>query len=334
MQSKYLQKKLYYKTGIDEREYSAEVFKRKEKIELYEQLRKEGCSQLTGLKAIGISKATYYRWQKAYKRRGLFGLESLHKRPVRIRKPQWNSTLETYVSHIRKSYPLFGKYKIKVILKRDYRIETSASTVGRVIKKLVDAKLLLPVSFYYGHVKVKRKRIFNRHAQRWRYGMRSERPGHMIQVDHMVVALGAGYSIRQFTATCPYSRLAVEQAYSHATSLSARDFLEYMRQEFPFPIESIQVDGGSEFMADFEQACKEYNIQLYVLPPRSPQFNGNVERCNGSSRYECYALYDGELNLTSIRKYLKRFMHHYNNFRPHQALQYKTPQQYYQSLGA
>ncbi|MEE9273671.1 MAG: hypothetical protein V3U57_10475, partial [Robiginitomaculum sp.] len=48
----------------------------------------------------------------------------------------------------------------------------------------------------------------------------------------------------------------------------------------PFTIKSIQVDGGSEFMAEFEQACEDVNIPLIVLPPSRPTYNGGVERGN------------------------------------------------------
>jgi len=98
-----------------------------------------------------------------------------------------------------------------------------------------------------------------------------------------------------------------------------------MQELFPFPIRSIQVYGGSEFMAEFEDRCKNSNIELYVLPPRPPKFNGRVERRNGTARYEFYSLYNGSHNLERVRRFIKKFMHLYNTFRPHQALQYQTP---------
>jgi len=48
-------------------------------------------------------------------------------------------------------------------------------------------------------------------------------------------------------------------------------------EDAPFKILSIQVDGGSEFMAEFEAACKELYIPLHVLPPSRPTYNGGVE---------------------------------------------------------
>jgi IS30 family transposase len=75
---------------------------------------------------------------------------------------------------------------------------------------------------------------------------------------------------------------------SRASSACAAKFLDKIISTFPFPVVSIQVDGGSEFMKDFETACQEKNIPLFVLPPRSPKLNGGVEHCNKTSRHEFY----------------------------------------------
>lgn len=207
----------------------------------------------------------------------------------------------------------------------------SESTIGRIIAHLIKKNIVNPVSFY-----LKKKRIqprsFNKHAQRWKRGMKPTNPGEMVQIDHMSVSLIAGVQVKSFQAICPITKMLFAQAYSTASSNVARQFLETARSHFPFSIKSIQVDGGSEFMSNFEQACKEFNIPLYVLPPKSPELNGNVERSNGSSKYEFYMFYEGDYTLFSIRKSLAKYIKKYNSYRPHQALQYLTPQQYYTSL--
>jgi len=97
-------------------------------------------------------------------------------------------------------------------------------------------------------------------------------------------------------------------------------------------IKSIQVDGGSEFRGEFENACKREKIPLYVLPPRSPKFNAHVERGNGTVKYEFYYLYDGPPVLSVVNQRLKVFVEFYNTYRPHQSLQYRTPMEYYKQL--
>ncbi len=44
----------------------------------------------------------------------------------------------------------------------------------------------------------------------------------------------------------------------------------------------------SEFAADFELACQQRRLHLFVLPPRSPKLNGAVERANRTHTEEFY----------------------------------------------
>ena len=53
------------------------------KLELYAELKSDGCTTALCLKAIGCSKATYYRWLDSYRRCGLRGLENQSRRPKR-----------------------------------------------------------------------------------------------------------------------------------------------------------------------------------------------------------------------------------------------------------
>jgi len=96
----------------------------------------------------------------------------------------------------------------------------------------------------------------------------------------------------------------------------------------PFPVQAIQVDGGAEFKAEFEQACQANAIPLYELPPKRPQMNGAVERCNGAWRYEFYASYDLPASLDALNHILDAFQHLYNHYRPHGALAGLTPAAY------
>lgn len=59
-------------------------------------------------------------------------------------------------------------------------------------------------------------------------------------------------------------------------------FLDKLIREAPFAITGIQVDGGSEFRADFEQACQDKGLDLYVLSPKAPaaQRRGRAVQCS------------------------------------------------------
>ena len=92
----------------------------------------------------------------------------------------------------------------------------------------------------------------------------------------------------------------VTRVYSRATAGNARRFLMDLVGALPFPLLSVQVDGGSEFMAEFENGCEETGVPLLVLPPRRPQWNGCVERANRSARTEFWGLYDGPLTVADV----------------------------------
>ncbi len=76
-----------------------------------------------------------------------------------------------------------------------------------------------------GRVKPKRRRQFTHHARRWQHGMKAEKPGQLIQLDHMTVHFTEGVSLKEFKATCPITGFTVMRAYRSASSLNARRFL-------------------------------------------------------------------------------------------------------------
>ena len=332
MQTSILQKRLYHINNIDETDYANIVYERKNKLDRMELLLQEGCDERVALQAINLSRATYYRWKRNYAQLGLAGLEDESKRPNTIRKPTWSYEIELRVYHLRKKYPLWGKQKLAVMYEKEYKTKISQSTIGRILTKFLKSGKIQSVRLLMYGKKDTKKRVFNNHAQRWKHGMKAQNPGELIQVDHMTVYIpGFGY-VKHFSATCPITKYAVYQAYQEATSKNAADFLEYMQHSFPFPIQSIQVDGGSEFMAFFENACKQAKIPLFVLPPRSPELNGNVERGNGTAKYEFYAQYTAAPNLHIIRKKLQKFNLFYNFERPHQGIDLLTPRQYCEKI--
>jgi len=331
MQQKMLQRKFYHIQGIDETTYSQKAYDREKKIKLYQKLISEGCSQKTALEAIEVSRASYYRWKKNYQIYGLEGLEDESRRPNNIRKPTWTRKDEQLVLKLRTKFNLWGKHKIAAILSREYGVKLSPSTVGRIISMFIRKGKIKPVNFYLGR-NTRKRRVFDGHAQRWEYGMKTQEPGEFIQMDHATIRLSCGKIVKHFKAICPFTKLTAEKAYTKATSALAEDFLKHAQEQFPFKIRSIQVDGGSEFMGDFEKACQCKKIPLYVLPPRSPKFNAHVERGNGTVKYEFYHLYDGPPVLGIVNQHLQKFVEFYNTYRPNQSLRYKTPMEYYELL--
>jgi transposase InsO family protein len=136
-----------------------------------------------------------------------------------------------------------------------------------------------------------------------------------------------GVILKHFTARDTVSRWDVLEIAGRATAVTASRFLDSLQKRAPFPVRAIQVDGGSEFQAEFERECKKRGILLFVLPPRSPKLNGRVERAHRTHREGFYEVADLGWTVAEVRPHLLAWERIYNTVRPHQALGYKTPWQ-------
>ncbi len=223
--------------------------------------------------------------------------------------------------------PPLGKRRLRVMLARE-GAALSESAIGRILSKGVRLRRIRPCAFLRGRAKAKRRRGFaNGHAVRWRRGMKARRPGEWLQIDHTGVSRDGG-ALKEFRAVCPVGKQLVARVYSRATANNARRFLQAVIEDLPYPPRSIQVDGGSEFRAGFEDACQALGLPLAVLPPKCPQLNGVVERANDSARTEFRSLYQGEMTVKDAAPALAEYQRFHNHVRPHYALDLMTPMEY------
>ena len=309
-----------------------EAAERYRTLKAYDRLRAGGCAEEAALEQLGISRRTLHRWRSALAASGQRGLAPKSTRPHRLRRRAWKPRDVKAVLDVRRKYPFMGKARIQAVLARKGR-HLSVSTVGRIVERALAAGAIRPASFCEGRVKPGRRRRFAKWARRWKYGAKARNAGELVQVDHMTYAC-EGSTLKEFRAVCPVSRFMVARVHTRATAGNARRFLMDLVGALPFPLLSIQVDGGSEFMADFEEACEELGIPLHVLPPRRPQWNGCVERANRSARAEFWSLYDGPLTVERVAPQLARYEFFFNYERPHASLAYRTPNEYLVALEA
>ena len=76
--------------------------------------------------------------------------------------------------------------------------------------------------------------------------------------------------VKEFKATGPVSKWSGLRVYRRATSGNAQRFPAALCEQAPFPIRSIQGDGGSEFRNEFEQACQTWAFPCMCCPRESP----------------------------------------------------------------
>ncbi len=298
-------------------------------VRKWESLKSEGVSDEKCQHFSSISRSTYYRYK------GILdslkqGIAPPSKRPKHVKKPLWGEAERQLVLRIRRADPTYGKDKIAVIITRDHGKNISASTVGRILKVLFKKSL---ITKSLSAPRPRKKRNFGKtHAKPWTYKEYKDiRQGERIQVDHMTLRKN-GLPCKHFQAWDRKSKFIHAQVYSHAKASSAKRFLLELIEVIPFEIISLQVDGGSEFMAEFEAACEELSIPLIVLPPSRPTYNGGVERGNRTFKeefyYRCDLLAD---SIGAMRFELKKALKKYNSYRPHKSLGGLTPMEYIQN---
>jgi putative transposase len=296
---------------------------RRDALRRWHEARRAGLTAAQAAAAVGVPAATLYRWTKQPTPRS--------RAPKRPRQRQWTSAALRAIERLRGDFPMWGKAKLGPLLRTE-GFALSDSTVGRILKNLVARGAIQPVPLLRrGHRGRKPRRPY---ALRLPHGLKATIPGSLIQIDTLTVNPNGERTIKQFTAYDPVARFTLAKAFRHATANAASQFLDKLVAELPFPVTAIQVDGGSEFMAEFETACHAKQIPLYVLPPKSPQMNGAVERANGAWRYEFYACYDLPHHLDQLNQLIDSFSFLYNTFRPHGALNGHTPTAYLQSITA
>ncbi|HEY43696.1 MAG TPA: transposase, partial [Anaerolineae bacterium] len=296
---------------------------------------------LSGQQAAGVlhlSRATLYRWERRVKAEGLRGLEERSRRPKHYRRPQWSPELAEAVQVYREQYG-WDKEKLAVLLKQE-GWQTSASTVGRIMKRL-KARGVLREPLRNG-IRTYKRSVKRPYATRKPKDYTVRDPGDLVQVDTLDVRPLPNVVFKQITARDMVSRWDVIEAFRSATARNARAFLDTLQARSPYPVKAIQavsprrtgapgpngVDGGSEFQAEFEEACREKGIRLFVLPPRSPKLNGHVERAQRTHSEEFHDRYMGELKLKQLNEAMREWEHTYNHIRPHYSLALKTPAQY------
>jgi transposase InsO family protein len=277
----------------------------------------------------GFSRPTVYRWLGRYDRFHLETLEDRPSRPRRRRRPTWSQAELAAVRDLRARYPRWGKDKLVVLLRREGTV-LSTSMVGRILGRLRrSGDLREPV----GHRISARKRPWRRpYAIRKPADWRVERPGDLVQLDTVDVRPLPPVVLKQFTARDVVSRWDVVELHGRATASRAVLALDSIIERMPFAVRAISVDGGSEFMAEFETACADRGIALFILPPRSPKLHGAVERANRTHTEEFYECSTAEPTLAALVPELHAWETVYNTVRPHQALGYLTPAEFLASL--
>jgi len=139
-----------------------------------------------------------------------------------------------------------------------------------------------------------------------------------------------------FVAIDRATRWVFLHIYPDQTEASSVDFLQRLYNASPVKIEKLLTDNGSQFtdrftskaktpsgQHAFDLHCTALGIEHRLIPPRTPQMNGMVERFNG--RISELVKQTRFANSTELETTLRDYLTVYNHHIPQKALGFISP---------
>jgi transposase InsO family protein len=274
----------------------------------------------------GIAKSVFYRWKNRFNSHNLQSLEfdTKTRRPHKVREMTVPQSVQRLIYAIRKQDSEKSKYEIQAEL-RDEGISVGQSAIQHVINRY-------PELNNAQHLKhIRRHRVLKIARIKAAIELRERNLGSLVQIDTKYFSiLGDKYYI--FSAIDCKSRFGYIYAYSTISSKSAQEFVKRVREYFPFPIQAVNTDNGSEYLLNFHKEIEDWGIPHFFSNPHCPKQNGRVERFHQTVEYEYLNYQNLYPGLELLRKQCLLFNEKYNYKRYHRSLGYKKPGEYVNML--
>ena len=156
--------------------------------------------------------------------------------------PAW---IQERIYAIRASDLEKSKYEIQAELR-----ETGIMVGRTCIQKVIARHAELQNTHHKKQVRAARKRKIARIKAAWE--LREKQVGSLVQVDTKYFSiLGCRFFI--FSAIDCKSRYGFIYAYTTISSSSGQDFIKRVKDYFPFSIQAINTDNGSEYLLNFHK---------------------------------------------------------------------------------
>ena len=280
--------------------------------------------------AYKISKATIYRWRRAFicSRHDSTSLIPKSRSPINKRFMKVDYRAVEFIRELRKQKGRIGKEKIKPLIDEYFATNNiarlSTSKIGRIIKRY---------NLYYSPQRLYhdgKTKLYNRYKEKIKKAPKPEQFGY-VEID-TITKFKERVNTYIFNAIDVKLKFQFSYAYTKSNSMNATDFLKKLFEVYPIQggIKTIQTDNGSEYLGDFHDYLKRQKIKHVFIYPRCPKINGCVERANRSLREEFIDRRD-YLIAKGLDVFNHELMEHliwYNTKRVHKSLKNQTPIDY------
>lgn len=250
--------------------------------------------------------------------------------------------IEDKIIKTRKKYQTWGKEKIVARLKNRQGIEVGASTVNRYLHKhgLINPRLSHKNKMAWRNKKGETS-IRQKIKMRPPKIIKDYKPGALIEKDLKFVAKPCqanrfnpfqiqGNFWFQHSLIDSFTRVRALGLADDSESITAARAQTALASRLPFPIASMNTDSGSENGGAFETCLKQKDIIHFFSRTGTPTDNPRVERSHLTDDLEFYKKGNRFQDFSEQEQALAKWERIYNYERPHQALGYLTPIEFYE----
>ena len=268
-----------------------------------------------------VSRPTIYSWQKRYDG-SLDSLRDFSRRPKHHPAQHTEAELKQ-IQDMRRRNPNAGLVVFWVKL-RQRGYTRSISGLLKVLKRTEQAAVKLPNPKY--SPKPYEKMLYP--------GQRGQIDVKFVPASCLVGEAAIDGGFYQYTFIDEYSRFRYLEAFKEHSTYSSAEFIRHVVKKFPYAIECIQTDNGSEFTNRlnsskkntptlFETTLADLCIRHKLIKPYTPRHNGKVERSHRKDNEYFYASHQF-LSFDDFKKQLAVWEKKYNAF-PMRPLFWRSP---------
>jgi transposase InsO family protein len=270
----------------------------------------------------GVSRPTGYKWLSRFVEHGFPGLEDRSRRPLSC-PHQTESRLVQAILELRRRHPFWGPKKLRTILGRRHPevVWPARSTIAAILKR-------------HGLIEKKRRRTYPGHPGKPE--TRMSEPNETWCADFKgEFKTRDGIYCYPLTISDGCSRYLLECRGLQTTSCEhSQPVFKRIFQEYGLPW-AIRTDNGVPFATQAIGRLSRLSawwIRLGIYPeliqPGRPQQNGRHERMHRTLKRETTR--PPAATRRGQQRRFERFKQEYNNVRPHEALNQRTPASVYE----
>ena len=258
-------------------------------------------------KRYGVSRKTYYKWNKRYEQNGMWGLSDNSRRPHNIKYKKITSEIQETILDLRLSRR-FGCNRIKFRLRKIDGISLSTRTIYKILKRhcLNILRCKAKARTY--------KRFVMKH------------PNDIVQMDILGPFYLSNSSQRNYIISCldDCSRKVASRWSERKRSVDVLNVLEDWIMINGKP-RKIMHDNGKQFTSKiFRRFLVHNQIKDKQIPNSYPQLQGKIEAYNKIVKNEFLAIEDIP-NIVDGKLRYDIFVKAYNETREHGGINGLTP---------